>query len=84
MDREAIDINSFIILSIRLEDVIAKPKELAHFASNPFGSDTDSSIDKIVPVEIVTTNSTPNMIGLSAGNSNSFPGHDSQVGCHKS
>jgi len=79
-----ININSFIILSFRLEDVIAKPKELAHFASSQFGSDANSSIDDIVPVEIFTTNSTPNMIGLSAGNSNSFPGHDSQVGCHKS
>ena len=77
-------INPFIISSSRLADVIAKPKVLAHFASNPFGSDADNSIDNIVPVEIVATNSTLNTMGLYAGNLNSFPGHESQVGYHKS
>jgi len=75
-------INSFIISSFRLADVITKPKELAHFASSPFGSDADNSIDNMVNVEIGATNSTPNMMGLSAGNSNSFPCHEYQVGCH--
>lgn len=66
---------------------MAKPREFAHLIRNRFGS--ADNISNIRPVEgapnpaiadeIFIANSTAN-IGLSAGNSNSLPGHGSQVG----
>ncbi len=66
---------------------MAKPREFAHLIRNRFGS--ADNISNIRPVEgtpnpatadeIFIANSTAN-IGLSAGNSNSLPGHGTQVG----
>ena len=68
---------------------MSKPKEFAHLIRNRFGSaDNINHIrpaaenvpTAVAPDEIFPTNSTAAVAGgLAAGNSNSLPGHGSQV-----
>ena len=65
---------------------MSKPREFAHLIRNRFGSAdninhiraVESASSSNVPEEVFVTNPAT-VIGLSAGNSNSLPGHGSQV-----